>query len=106
LIYHGIELKTSLGRDLKQAGHVIEVYPFVSKVRLFGTAMPRKTTKQGMVFLSGRLGKTLPRLKPYLDIMNHDLCHAAVAAYTGLLHHQNRTEASGDYEEGLIFVPD
>ena len=36
LIYRGIELKTSLGHSLKQAGQITEVYPFASKVRLFG----------------------------------------------------------------------
>jgi predicted nuclease with RNAse H fold len=106
LIYRGIELKTSIGHGLKQASQVIEVYPFASKVRLFGTTMPRKTTKQGIGFLRDKLGNILPGLEPYLDMFDHDLCDAAVAAYTGLLYHQNRAEALGDCEEGLIFVPD
>jgi predicted nuclease with RNAse H fold len=106
LIYRGIELKTSIGHELKQASQVIEVYPFASKVRLFGTTMPRKTTKQGIGFLRDKLGNILPGLEPYLDMFDHDLCDAAVAAYTGLLYHQNRAEALGDCEEGLIFVPD
>jgi len=46
LIYRGIALKNSIGREAKQAGQVIEVYPFASKVRLLGKAMPQKTTKQ------------------------------------------------------------
>jgi predicted nuclease with RNAse H fold len=106
LIYRGIELKTSIGREVKQAGQVIEVYPFASKVRLFGKTMPRKTTKQGMSFLRDKLGDILPGLKPYLDMFDHDLCDAAVAAYTALLYHQNRVEALGNSEEGLIFIPD
>jgi predicted nuclease with RNAse H fold len=106
LIYRGIELKTSISREVKQAGQVIEVYPFASKVRLFGKTMPRKTTKQGISFLRDKLGTILPGLKPYLDMFDHDLCDAAVAAYTGLLYHQNRAEALGNSEEGLIFVPD
>jgi predicted nuclease with RNAse H fold len=106
LIYRGIELKTSIGREVKQAGQVIEVYPFASKVRLFGKTMPRKTTKQGMSFLRDKLGDILPGLKPYLDMFDHDLCDAAVAAYTALLYHQNRAEALGNSEEGLIFIPD
>jgi predicted nuclease with RNAse H fold len=91
---------------VKQAGQVIEVYPFASKVRLFGKTMPRKTTKQGMNFLRDKLGDILPGLKPYLDMFDHDLCDAAVAAYTALLYHQNRVEALGNSEEGLIFIPD
>jgi predicted nuclease with RNAse H fold len=106
LIYRGIELKTSIDREAKQGGQVIEVYPFASKVRLFGATMPRKTTKQGISFLRDRLVEILPSLKPYLDMLNHDLCDAAVAAYTALLYHQNRVEALGNSEEGLIFIPD
>jgi len=104
LIYRGIELKTSIGREVKQAGQVIEVYPFASKVRLFGKTMPLKTTKQGMNFLRDKLGEILPSLKPYLDMFDHDLYDAAVAAYTALLHHQNRVEALGSSEEGVIFI--
>jgi len=105
LIYRGIELKTSIGRDVKQAGQVIEVYPFASKVRLFGKTIPRKTTKRGMSFLRDKLGEILPDLNPYLDMFDHDLYDAALAAYTALLHHQNRAEALGNSEEGIIFIP-
>ncbi|NWF77522.1 MAG: DUF429 domain-containing protein [Chloroflexi bacterium] len=106
LIYRGIELKTRIKREVQQAGQVIEVYPFASKVRLFGKTLPRKTTKQGMCFLREKLGEILPSLKPYSDILDHDLCDAAVAAYTALLYHQNRVEALGNSKEGLIFIPD
>ena len=106
LIYRGIELKTSIGREVKQVGEVIEVYPFASKVRLFGKTVPRKTTEQGMSFIREKLGDILPGLKPYLEMCGHDLCDAAVAAYTALLYHQNRVEALGSSEEGLIFIPD
>jgi predicted nuclease with RNAse H fold len=106
LIHRGMDLKASISREVKQAGHVIEVYPFASKVRLFGANMPKKTTKQGISFLRDKLRIMLPGLKPYLDVFDHDLCDAAVAAYTGLLYHQNKAEALGDCEEGLIFIPD
>jgi len=105
LIYRGIEFKTSIGREVKQAGQVIEVYPFASKVRLFGKNIPRKTTKQGMSFLRYKLEDILPALKPYYDMFDHDLYDAAMAAYTALLHHQNRVDALGNSEEGLIFIP-
>lgn len=106
LIYRGIELKTDIGHELKHASQVIEVYPFASKVRLFGKTLPPKTTKQGISFLRDRLVEILPSLRPCLGMLNHDLCDAAVAAYTGLLYHRNRAEALGDCEEGLIFIPD
>jgi predicted nuclease with RNAse H fold len=105
LIYRGIELKTSIDREVKQVGQVIEVYPFASKVRLFGKTMPRKITKQGMSFVTNKLEDILPSLEPYLDMFDHDLCDAAVAAYTALLHHQNRVDALGNNTEGLIFIP-
>ena len=106
LIYRGIELKTSISREVKQAGQVIEVYPFASKVRLFGTTIPQETTRQGMGLLRGKLGDILPTLRPYLDMFDHDLADAGIAAYTGLLYHQNRAETLGDSEDGLIFIPD
>jgi len=105
LIYRGIELKTSIGREVKQAGQVIEVYPFASKVRLLGKTTPQKTTNQGMSFLKDRMGDILPSLKPYYDMFDHDLYDAAIAAYTAFLHHQNRVDALGNSHEGLIFVP-
>ena len=105
LIYRGIELKTSIGREVKQAGQVIEVYPFASKVRLLGRTIPRKTTKQGISFLWDKLGGILPALKPHYGMFDHDLYDAAITAFTALLHHQNRVDALGNSEEGLIFIP-
>jgi predicted nuclease with RNAse H fold len=105
LIYRGIELKTSIDREAKQAGQVIEIYPFASKVRLFGKTIPRKTTKQGMNFVRGKLGEILPSLEPYSGMFDHNLYDAAVAAYTALLYHQNRVEALGNSREGIIFIP-
>jgi predicted nuclease with RNAse H fold len=106
LVYRGIDLKASIGCEVKQRGEVIEVYPFASKVRLFGTSMPRKTTRQGTEFLNDKLGDILPDLRPYLNVFNHDLCDAAMAAHTALLYHQNRVESLGNGEEGVIIVPD
>jgi len=105
LIYRGIELDTNIGREVKQASQVIEVYPFASKVRLFGKNIPRKTTKQGMSFLKDEIGDILPDLKPHLDIFDHDLIDAAIAAYTAFLYHQNRVDALGNRKEGIIFIP-
>jgi predicted nuclease with RNAse H fold len=105
LIYRGIDLKAGIIREVKQAGQVIEVYPFASKVRLFGQAVPRKTTKQGMAFHRNKLEEILPRVKCHLGIFDHDLCDAAVAAYTALLCYQSKAEALGSSEEGLIFIP-
>jgi predicted nuclease with RNAse H fold len=105
LIYRGIELRTSIGREVKQAGRVIEVYPFASKVRLFGRAVPRKTTKDGISFHRAKLADILPGIRPYVHVFDRDLCDAAVAAHTALLYYQNRTRALGSNEEGVIFIP-
>ena len=105
LIYRGIDLKASMSCEAKQVGQVIEAYPFASKVRLFGASMPRKTTKQGMRSHRDKLGDILPGLRPYLDMVDHNLCDAAVAAYTGSLYHQDNVETLGIDEEGLIFIP-
>jgi hypothetical protein len=102
LIYRGIELKNKLNH---LGFEVIEVYPYASKVRLFGKAIPRKNTAQGMAFLRECLADILPGLKPYLGMFNHDLCDAAIAAHTAFLYRQGKAEALGNSEEGLIFVP-
>jgi len=105
LIYRGIELKTRIGCEVKQVGQVIEVYPFASKVRLFGKNIPRKTTKQGISFSRDKLEDILPDLKPYSNMLEHDFCDAAVAAYTALLHYQKKVYVLGNSEEGVIVIP-
>jgi len=106
LICRGIELRTGITRNLTHAGQVIEVYPFASKVRLFGQHIPRKTIQQGTALLKHSLGEILPCLEPYLYLFDHNLCDAAIAAYTALLYHRGKIQALGNVEEGLIFVPD
>jgi predicted nuclease with RNAse H fold len=105
LIYRGIELKTRIGREVKQVSQIIEVYPFASKVRLFGKTVPRKTTKQGMSFLRDKLGDILPSLKPYSGMLDHNFYDAAVAAYTALLRHRKKVDTLGSSEEGVIVIP-
>jgi hypothetical protein len=102
LIYRGIELKNKLTHLGFQ---VIEIYPYASKVCLFNKAMPRKNTAEGIAFLKERLGGLLPGLQPYLGTFDHNLCDAAIAAYTGFLYLQDMVDALGDSKEGLIFVP-
>lgn len=102
LIERGIKLRNKLSQ---RGFQVIEVYPYASKVRLFGKAMPRKTTPKGTVFLKEHLKSLLPGFKPYLNMFDHDLCDAAMAAYTAFLYYRNLTDALGDSEEGLIFIP-
>ena len=102
LIYRGIELKSRL---TYLGFSVIEVYPYASKVRLFGKTIPKKSTPQGISLLKERLGNLLPGLKPYLSIFDHNLCDASIAAYTAFLYCRNMVDVLGNKEEGLIFIP-
>jgi predicted nuclease with RNAse H fold len=52
-----------------------------------------------------KLGEIPPSIEPYLNMVDHDLCDAAVAAQTALLYDRNKTQALGTGEEGLIFIP-
>jgi len=102
LIYRGIKLKT----ELEAMGYeVIEIYPYASKVRLFGRNIPKKTTPAGLAFLKQRICQLLPDIAPYADRFNHDMCDAAIAAYTAYLHSQGKTELCGEPEEGAICLP-
>jgi predicted nuclease with RNAse H fold len=105
LIYRGIDLRNSIGREVRQSCQVIEVYPFASKARLFGKAIPRKTIKQGITLGRDKLGGILPDIAHYLATFNHDLCDAAVTAYIASLHYQNRADILGNNAAGVIFIP-
>lgn len=102
MVYRGIELQDKLRQQRFQ---VIEVYPYASKVRLFGKTIPRKTTLQGVTFLKEHLGDILPTLQPYLGMFDHNLCDAAIAAYTAFLYCQGMVDTLGNSEEGVIFIP-
>lgn len=102
LIYRGIRLKA----ELEAIGcKVIEVYPYASKVCLWGRKIPKKTTPAGLAFLKQHISLQLPSIAPYLEGFNHDLCDAAIAAYTAFLHYQGKTELCGKAGEGTICLP-
>ena len=102
MIYRGIRLKT----ELESMGYeVIEVYPYASKVRLWGKPIPPKPKPTGLSFLKQHISRLLPNIAPYVDGFNHHLCDAAIAAYTAYLHNQGKTELCGEPEEGAICLP-
>ena len=102
MVYRGIRLKT----ELEAMGYeVIEVYPYASKVRLFGRNIPAKSKTAGLAFLKRHISRLLPHISAYIDEFNHDLCDAAIAAYTAFLHWQGKTQLIGDAEEGAIWLP-
>ena len=52
MVYRGIRLKT----ELEAMGYkVIEVYPYASKLRLFGKPIPSKLNPDGLTFLKQRI---------------------------------------------------
>ena len=75
------------------------------KVRLFGMNIPKKTAPAGLAFLRQHISRLLPNIAPYVDGFSHDMCDAAIAAYTAYLHYQGKTELWGEPEEGVICLP-
>ncbi len=102
MVYRGMALK---GKVARQDCEVIEVYPYASKVRLFGKPVLSKNTAFGLDWLRKKLGFLLTNVNPCLEKWSHDMCDAAIAAYTGFLYAQGKTEALGDVQEGLIYIP-
>jgi len=102
MVYRGIRLKAGLE---KQGHTVIEIYPYASKVRLFGP-LPRKTTVAARRALQEGLQCLILSVpSPQEDLLSHDALDALLAAYTGFLYHCDRTEALGDSSEGLLHIP-
>ena len=102
MVYRAIALKDRLeGRGFE----VIEVYPYASRVRLFGE-LPRKTTVAGRRTLQVKLRHLIPSLPaPKEQLLSHDMLDALLAAYTGILYLDGQTQALGDPIEGLLHLP-
>lgn len=101
MVYRALALR----RELEAIGvAVIEVFPYASKVRLFGRPIPRKTTKAGLDWLRGRLQGLVPGLCD-AGRLGHDELDAIVAAYTAFLHCKGRSQVVGDADEGVIVLP-
>jgi len=102
MIYRGIRLKA----ELENIGcETIEVYPYASKVRLFGNVIPPKSKLAGLAFLKRHISRLLPEITPFIDGFDHHLCDATIAAYTAFLCSQGKTELYGEPEEGMICIP-
>jgi len=102
MVYRAIGLRCTLEA---QGIPAIEVYPYASKVRLFGRPIPRKTTPAGRRWLRARLEGLVPGLREHEGRLGHDQLDAVVAAYTAYLHDHGLAEGVGDPEEGLIWLP-
>ncbi len=102
VVYRGQDISRRLS---KQGFTVIEVYPYATKVILFGEKIPSKLTSRGLEYLKDRLSTMVTGLDDYMDGLNHDGCDALLAAYTGWLYCNDQTDALGIPEEGHIIVP-
>ena len=102
MVYRAIALRHALE---ERGVEVLETYPYAIKVRLFGRCLPKKSTRQGVVYLRRRLLALLPTLAPWVETLGHDLCDAVVAAYAAVLHHRGCTVVLGDPSEGAMVIP-
>lgn len=102
MVCRGIRLKA----DLERRGHtVIEIYPYASRLRLFGR-LPKKTTVAGRRALQEGLQRFIPSvLSPQEALLSHDALDALLAAYTGFLYDHGETKALGNPAEGLLHIP-
>lgn len=102
MVYQAIVLK----EKLEERGFaVIEIYPYASRLRLFGK-LPRKTTVTGRRALQESLHHLIPAIpSPQESLLSHDALDALLAAYTGVLYIKGQTEALGDPVEGLLHIP-
>lgn len=102
MVYRAISLKHEMGA---RGCQVIEVYPYATKVVLFGGPIPSKSKPAGLSFLRQQIAKLMPQLIPHLPRFNHDLCDALLAAYTAYLYAKGEAEIIGDPGEGAICIP-
>jgi predicted nuclease with RNAse H fold len=102
MVYRAIVLKEKLEG---QGFAVIEIYPYASRVRLFGR-LPRKTTVAGRQALQKGLRCFIPAIPSSQEwLLSHDALDALLAAYTGVLYIEGQTRALGDPSEGLLHIP-
>jgi predicted nuclease with RNAse H fold len=102
MVYRAIALKEKLE---ERGFSVIEIYPHASRIRLFGK-LPPKTTVAGRKALQEKLCRHIPAIpSPQESLLSHDALDALLAAYTGVLYIEGRTEALGNPAEGLLHIP-
>jgi predicted nuclease with RNAse H fold len=101
-----VERAIPLAATIRSQGfEVVEIYPYGSKVRLFGRPIPRKTAPEGRTWLRRRLETLVPGLSDHTGPLGHDELDAVVAAYTALLRDRGQAEDVGDPVEGRICLP-
>lgn len=101
LVYRGMALQGELrARGLR----TMEVYPYATKVALFGRPVPKKASPEGLAWLVERVAGIVPGVELKAP-WTHDELDAVLAAHTAFLLERGRAEALGDPAEGCIVVP-
>lgn len=102
MVYRGMELRYAL----EKRGHrVVEVYPFGTKLRLWGRPILSKQRPEGLAWLRQRLAGLFPDLGARAATLSHDAADALLAAHTARLHALGGAEVLGDAGEGQILLP-
>ncbi|PKB71010.1 MAG: hypothetical protein BZY87_07935 [SAR202 cluster bacterium Io17-Chloro-G6] len=102
LIYRGIRLS----QYLKVEGYnVIEVYPYATKMLLFGDKLPPKNSAASLSYMISHLTPLVSGMEDHTDDLDRNTCDAIINAYTGQLHAQADTDVLGDPEEGMLVLP-
>ncbi len=83
---------------------VVEVYPYASKMILWGRPPARKSTVLARRWLQENLASVVADV-PRERLLSHDELDALVAAYSGLLWARGQAQALGLPHEGVIVVP-
>ncbi len=100
MVYRGMALRVRLERV---GCTVLEVYPYATRVVLWGKPPYRKQTVAGRTWTSQRLRGIVRGLPS--QHLGHDQADAVLAAYTCYLYAQGQAELLGGPDEGQICVP-
>ena len=102
LIYRGMKIR----HDIEELGfEVVEVYPYASKVVLFGDSVPPKNNPASIKFMKEKLPSLINALEGYLDDIDINRCDAILNSYTAALHCSQATDVLGVESEGLLAIP-
>jgi predicted nuclease with RNAse H fold len=102
LINRGVKIK----RHLNEMGFkVIEVYPYATKVLLFGDRLPGKKSGEYLDRLNQRVTSLMHGFQNREGGLDQNTCNAALNAYTGHLYLNGCTDSLGDSTEGMLVIP-
>lgn len=103
LVYRAMALRRALeGMGVPAA----EVFPYATRVRLWGRPLPRKASPEGIALVREGLRALGLDLGPWQRApLTHDEADALLSAFTGLLWLEGKAVALGREDESPIVVP-